>query len=267
MCSAAERSAGQAVGVALAVALLIGASGALSARQRDTSPQTFHGLPLIEVRAPESKSLALVMSGDGNWASFIRGLADSLVAHGVSVVGLESRTYLRRSKTPGVVAADMEAVLRHYVDVWSSTDVLVVGYSRGADFAPFVVDRLDRDVRDRVRGVVLLSPSRMASFEFHWTDLIGYTPRPSDLPLLPEVEALAPTTVICVCGRDDPDALCPLLTPATAEVHVLPSGHRLEDPSDVMEILTPLVDRVARRHGTRVLSPFTLSASRSRPTA
>jgi len=181
--------------------------------------------------------MALVLSGDGNWAEFVRELADSLVDRGVPVVGLESRSYLSRPRTPVELAADMERVLRHYLEAWSAEEILVVGYSRGADFAPFLVNRLSPDLRSRIQGVGLLSPTRMASFEFHLVDLLRYEHRASDLPAIPEVEALAPLPVLCVYGVRDRDALCPDLPEGLAEAVPLEEGHRLHGAGWIADLL------------------------------
>lgn len=199
-------------------------------------------LPLVELPAPgHSSTMALVMSGDGDWANFIRALADSLVSLGIPVVGLESRKYLSRPRSPGEVARDMEAVLRRYLDAWSADSVVVVGYSRGADFAPFVVNRLSPDIRGRVVGLGLLSPTRMASFEFHLLDLIRTTSRPTDVPMAPEMEALGALPVLCIYGRSDEESLCPLLSAGTAELHSQASGHRLHDAGAVARALVHLL--------------------------
>lgn len=177
--------------------------------------------------------MALVMSGDGNWASFIRTFSDTLSARGIPVAGLESRAYLATPKTPEALARDLTPVIRHYLAAWSAEEILVVGYSRGADFAPFLVNRLPSDLRARVRAVVLMSPSRSASFEFHLLDLLESTPRPTDIPAIPEVEKLAPTRVICIFGTEDRESLCPTLPPGAAEVVPVQSGHRLPDPGEL----------------------------------
>lgn len=81
-----------------------------------------------------------------------------------------------------------------------------------------------------MRGVVLLSPTRMASFEFHMTDLVKYTGRPSDVSALDEMPGLAPAPVLCIYGTDDEQSLCPLLPEGLADVMPQDSGHRLPRP-------------------------------------
>jgi type IV secretory pathway VirJ component len=181
--------------------------------------------------------MALVMSGDGNWAHFIAQLSDTLAARGVPVVGLESRAYLSHPRTPEETAEDMARVIRTYLRKWDADSLLVVGFSRGADFAPFVVNRLPPGLRDRVAAVGLFSPSKMASFEFHLIDLLRYKHRSTDLDAVPEVDALAPTPVLCVYGVEDKDTLCPLLPKGLARVVPRDAGHHLHDPGELADLL------------------------------
>jgi len=213
-------------------------AGPAAARSIDDGRQDLSDLPLVvkPVGGP-SDLLALVMSGDGNWASFVSAFADGLVERSIPVVGLESRTYLRHPRTPDEVVADMERVWRHYVKAWQVERILVIGYSRGADFAPFVVNELSPDLRVRIVGVGLFSPTKMASFEFHLTDLIKYRPRPTDVPLVPQIEALESLPVLCVYGVRDRSSLCPLLDSRRAKVVPLDHGHRLGDPSGQVVLL------------------------------
>jgi len=202
-------------------------------------------LPLV-VLPPEGPSpvLALVLSGDGNWAHFVRQMADTLSARGLPVVGLESRSYLSHPRTPDELERDLEPVLRHYLETWKARSIVVVGFSRGADFAPFLVNRLPADLRARVLGVALFSPTRMASFVFHLSDLMGYTPRPTDVSAVPEVDALAPLPVLCVYGTGDEHALCPRLPPGLAEVVATESGHRLSEPGRWADLVLARFDAV-----------------------
>jgi type IV secretory pathway VirJ component len=188
-------------------------------------------LPLVELpaRRPGGHTLALVLSGDGNWAPMISGLARRLADHGMSVVGLRSATYLCRSRPPDEVAADLERVLRTYLARWGRQSIVLVGYSRGADMAPFLASRLPPDLRARVRLVALLSPAEKAALEFHWIDLLRDVSRPGDLPLLPEVRRMAGTPVLCVYGKSEEGALCPVAPRGLMRVVERPGGHATTD--------------------------------------
>ena len=193
-------------------------------------------LPLLEARVPgPSHTLVVLLSGDGNWAGFVKGLTRTFNAAGVSVIGLKSRAYLtdQPRKTPEIAARDLERLLSAYVPAWKADTIVIVGYSRGADLAPFMLTRLPRQRLEKVSLLALLSPAQFAGFEFHFTDLFTATRRPGDLPLLPEVERLRGLSMLCVYGSDDAGALCPGAPPGLMNVVARPQGHRLEDPEEV----------------------------------
>lgn len=198
-------------------------------------------LPVEEARASTpGRTLAVLYSGDGNWAGFVKGLTRELNERGFSVVGVKSRSYLvaEPRKTPELVARDLERLLRTYLAAWHSDSVLLIGYSRGADLAPFMVTRLSDELRRRISFLVLLSPSTNASFEFHLTDLLSDRPRATDLPLLPELRMLRGSRILCVYGRSDRSALCPLADSGLVRPVALDQGHKMGDPVLVAKLIT-----------------------------
>jgi type IV secretory pathway VirJ component len=203
-------------------------------------------LPLVEARAAGAGgTIAVLLSGDGNWAAFAKGLTRELNAAGISVVGLKSRSYLNASprKTPDIASRDLERLLLAYVPAWKADSVVLIGYSRGADIAPFMITRLPREWRGRIPLLVLLSPSRFASFEFHLIDLVSDKRRPTDIPLLPVVKGLQGLPMLCVYGSDDPGALCPLAPPELMKIVALRQGHRMEDPEGVSALILQALHR------------------------
>jgi len=182
-------------------------------------------LPLVELRsASRSRDLAVVVSGDGGWASIDRQIGESLAAAGIRVVGLNSLHYFWKPRTPEQASADLARILRHYLSAWKASDVVLVGYSRGADVLPFMVTRLPDVLRSRVRLVSLVGPSRRAGFEFHFADLFRRENR-ADRPTVPEIQRLRGTRLLCVYGADEKDSACRDLPPNLAVEIELSGGH------------------------------------------
>jgi type IV secretory pathway VirJ component len=207
----------------LAAAVLMAAAVAAAAPAQSADVGT---LPLVEARAAApGHTLAFVISGDGDWAATDRTLAAGLNARRISVVGLKARSYLSRPKTPEQASLDAARVIRHYMAAWGADSVVVIGFSRGADLAPFMVRRLPPELRARVSLLALLSPSTTVGFEFHWSDLVMDTSRPGDLPVLPEVAGLQGVKVMCVYGAADTHSLCPALPPGQGVL--MAGGHHL----------------------------------------
>lgn len=203
-------------------------------------------LPLVEIpaAAPGGRQLAVLLSGDGNWAATVQEIGEALARHGIPVVGLRSRAYLTSGvRTPEGTARDVERIIRAYAARWGRDQVLLVGYSRGADFVPFVLNRLSLEVRAEVRAAVMIGPSRSASFQFHLADLVRDTPRPTDLPTLPELQRLTERNVLCVYGQDELDSLCPVAPPGRVTLVPHSGGHHLRDDAAVLQRVLQAADR------------------------
>ncbi len=187
-------------------------------------------LPLVEVPARRpGKLLAVMLSGDGNWADIDRELASTLADSGIAVVGLRSRSYLQAGgRTPAGLAEDVTAVLRHYLSAWERDSVVIIGYSRGADFAPFVANRLPDDLHLRLSLVAMLALAPNANFQFHWVDLLRDSKRDSDMPTMPEVARLGGVHALCIYGREETDSACPQVDSTAVRSIERDGGHHFD---------------------------------------
>lgn len=167
-------------------------------------------LPLEWV-APAGSSrgvTAVLMTGDGGWASLIATVARGLSEQGVAVVGFNSRRWLSRERTPEETALAVVRAIDAARERWPANELVLVGYSRGADFVPFVANRLPTRLRRELRGIAMFGLAPMASFEFHLIDLIKDTRRDSDVLVMPELEKLRGLRMVCVYGNDEPTSGC-----------------------------------------------------------
>lgn len=200
-------------------------SGAPSAPLSPGEPSSLDDLPLVEVPAQGDNSLlAVILSGDGGWAGIDRDIGNTLAARGIPVVGLNSLQYFWTARTPDGAAADLARVLRHYLAAWNKRSAIVIGYSFGADVAPFLVNRLPAELRERVSLLALLGLDATAEFEFHVGDWLGSSSGES-LPVKPELERLARLKTLCFFGADEKDPLCPALPAAQVTQVRLEGGH------------------------------------------
>ena len=181
-------------------------------------------LPLVEVPAAAATGeLAVIISGDGGWAGIDREIGAVLAAKGIPVVGLNSLQYFWRPRTPDEAGRDLTRILRHYLEARHARDVLLVGYSLGAEVLPFMASRLPEDLRSHVRLVALLGPGRTATFEFHvsqWLGGSGHGP-----PTAPEIDRLAGMRVLCLYGANETDSACPEIRRGAADIVRLAGGH------------------------------------------
>ncbi|HET9065452.1 MAG TPA: AcvB/VirJ family lysyl-phosphatidylglycerol hydrolase [Gemmatimonadales bacterium] len=188
-------------------------------------------LPLHEVpRTVPGGVLGVLFSGDGNWAKLDRTMAEQLAALGVATIGVESRSWLTQgaTKDPTSAARDLTRILAAYQPRWGGDTLLILGYSRGAEIAPFAVQGLAPAWRARVHGLVLLGPSPTANFTFHFADLLRDHVRPDDVPLAPVIAALHDVPILCVRGDDEKLSLCTPSLPGNVTTRSTPGGHHFD---------------------------------------
>ena len=189
-------------------------------------------LPIVEVVADSGHTLALLLSGDGGWSGGDRALAQGLASRGVAVIGLDMRAYLRSAqRTPESMSRDTETLVERYGAAWHRDRLVLVGYSRGANVAPFLVNRWPSAVRGRLALLALIGFTDHASFQFHWRDILYDVRRPSDLPTRPELEHVRGATVLCVYGDGEKDSLCPSLNSSEVRLARHSGGHVLDAKS------------------------------------
>ena len=192
----------------LPAAALLAASSTLAAAQVRPGVVDVHDLPLIELPSATGNTLAVFLSGDGGWADLDQQVSAALAAKGIAVVGLNTRSYLHSKRTPDEAARDVSRLMTHYMSSWNRDRVAIVGYSRGADIAPFVASRLPAEQRARLSLVAMLGLAPFAGFEFHWGDMLHTVRRPGDPLTLPELERLRGVPMLCVYGLEEKESGC-----------------------------------------------------------
>ncbi|WP_231011211.1 AcvB/VirJ family lysyl-phosphatidylglycerol hydrolase [Ideonella azotifigens] len=216
------------------------AYASLAARQVTLGPPPAQlaDLPVIEVPAtaeaaggPNADRFAVLLSGDGGWASIDKGIAAAMAAKGIPLVGVDSLRYFWSARTPEGLATDLDRLIRFYSHRWKRSEVILIGYSQGADVLPFAVNRLPAATRTRVRLTALLGLGQKASFEFHLSNWIGPS---GDRPIAPEAQQLVAARTLCIYGQDEKNSLCPTLAPLHARPLPLAGGHHFGGDYDAL---------------------------------
>jgi type IV secretory pathway VirJ component len=214
-----------ATGQASARALRIG-SAAKPATPADV-PADVADLPLVvlPVQTPVTQ-LVLLISGDGGWAGIDKEVGAQLAGRGLPVIGVSSLKYFWKRRTPEEAAADMARLLRHYLATWHATQVVLVGYSFGADVMPFIVNRLPPDLRARIASVNLLALGQKADFEVHVAGWIGSAGSDA-LPIAPELARTTDLRRLCFYGAGDREsaASCAGFTAPLSAAREVGQGH------------------------------------------
>ena len=200
-------------------------------------------LELLPVTTPSSV-MAIIYSGDGGWRDLDKEIGENLQAFGMPVVGLDTLQYFWNHKSPEEAAASLAAVIDHFTSAWSTPNVLLIGYSFGADVLPFAVNRLPDAERRRIRQITLLALGIKADFEIHVSAWVGGPPHADAQPIAPELQRLDPSLLQCVYGAEEKaETACALL--AGSEVIETPGGHHFD--GDYGAITRRIVDGLASR--------------------
>ena len=145
---------------------------------------------------------------------------------GIPVVGLNSLQYYWNHKSPDQSAKDLGRIVRYYTRAWNRGNIILIGYSRGADVVPFMVNRLEEDVRSLIKEIVVMGPESSVDFQFHVTDWLTSGQHDTSLPVMPEMQKLSDRNVLCIYGSDEKGtSLCPNLDNTLFRIAEMPGGH------------------------------------------
>ena len=198
-----------------------------------SEPQlAFKTLPLHPpTQSPDrAKTVAIFLTGDGGWASFDQKVCADLSAAGVPTTGFDTGVYFSEKRDPAVASRALADTIEAVKDRWGAEYVVLVGYSFGADVAPFLVNRLPPALRSSIDRVALMSPSNEAPSQITLMERVGLD-SPGARPVIPELKALDASGmhVACLYGERDHDAICPSLSLASMKTVKLRGGHGLDD--------------------------------------
>jgi type IV secretory pathway VirJ component len=202
-------------------------------------------LPLAEIPAAQSPvALAVILSGDGGWRDIDKRIGGVLAQGDIGVVGLDSLRYFWSARTPEQVGRDLDRIVTHYQAAWGVHDVLLIGYSFGADVLPASYNRMSPATRPAVVQISLLGLAEKASFEFHVSDWLGFITSDA-LPIAPEVARLDPAKMQCFYGEEEDDSLCRNPVLAGAELIETKGGHHFD--GDYQALARRIIEGLERR--------------------
>ena len=190
-----------------------------------------------EARGTEpSPYFVVFVTGDGGWRRIDIKVSDILLDAGMPVVGILANSYFARERTPQETGADLEKVIREFQTKWQRRKVVLVGFSRGAEALPFMVNRLPEDIRRDVELIALLGPAETTAFK------VG---KPDRYALEPEVEKLWGDGLVCVVGTLEKHSICRSIPAGDAVVLTLRGSHHFGGAYD--RIGHVILDALKRR--------------------
>ncbi|MBI5551861.1 MAG: virulence factor family protein [Desulfobacterales bacterium] len=214
---------------------------------QDNSGEGIADLPLVLLPCDRpGKTMAIIYSGDGGWRDLDKQIGGELQKAGVPVVGVDTLRGFWHRQTPEAAAKGLERIIDHFVQAWDAPDVLLIGYSFGADVIPFMVNRLKPSALGHIRLLALLGLSRDTAFEIHVSGWLGRSPASDALALAPELRKLDRSRVQCFYGVEEQDESgCTDDALAGAEIIKTAGGHHFD--GDYGKLARKILEGAARR--------------------
>jgi type IV secretory pathway VirJ component len=194
----------------------------------DDSRAAMAALPVTILPAtPRHDVMAIILSGDGGWRDLDQSVGQIMQADGIPVVGFDSLRYFWSKRTPDEAAKDLATLIKHYHDAWGVNNVILVGYSFGADVLPATFARLPEAARNRVKLISLLGLSTAADWEITVDGWMG-SHGSKATPTAPDVAQLPLAKVQCIYGADEDDSGCPAVAALGGEAIKDDGGHHFD---------------------------------------
>jgi len=194
--------------------------------------------PIKEWTSTDNKPLIFYISGDGGFNNFSINLCQSLNKKGFDVIALNSKSYFWNKKTPAQTAADINNYLSKKLTGRKNQQIILIGYSFGADVLPFVLNRLSKNIDDKVLVSFLMASSGSTDFETHWSDMFGGNIKRS-MDVVSEINKLSNNKIVIISGSDDSNLDFKKITLKKYIHKVLPGGHHFD--SDTEEIVKVII--------------------------
>ena len=187
------------------------------------------------------KPLIFYLSGDGGLNKFSTALCETLNKKGYDVVALNSKSYFWDRKTPEQTATDINNYLIKKLAFRKNQQVVLVGYSFGADVVPFILNRLPKDIHDKILISYLMASSGNTDFEIHWSDIFGGNTKRS-MDVATELNKLANDKIVIITANDDKHLAANEITLKRYTHEILPGGHHFDGDTD--EIVKVILNHI-----------------------
>jgi len=211
----------------LAVVVLVSGAGTASAASSGiVTVNTTRGPLDLRVFAPtaqrsgdDTRPLVLLLSGEGGWRSFDDALAAMLTDAGYWVGGFDAMRYFWKAQEDRVaLGRDVRsciASLAARAGRGGDAGVFLAGFSFGADLAPWVAS--SEGIRERVRGLVMISPDETGSLEFRVSELLGFEVKDHTFSVAEALRSSAGIPVLLLHGENDTKSAASALVASASE--------------------------------------------------
>lgn len=192
-----------------------------------------NNLPVKEWSSTSQTPFILYMSGDGGLNNFSTELCTAINKAGYCITAVSSKSYFWDKKTPEQTTLDIVDYLQKQLKNRKNQDLILVGYSFGADILPFIVNRLPDSFKKNLMAVFLLSPSTSTDFEIHWLDMLGGSNR-RDMDVVEEINKMGQQKTISIFGSEEKGFPVNEVRLKNFSNHIIPGGHHFEGNIDTL---------------------------------
>jgi type IV secretory pathway VirJ component len=193
-------------------------------------------LTIIPSAIKSELPLAIFISGDGGWTSFDQSLNEKLAEKGIPVLGLDAQKYFWNERKPNEVADELAVVAKHYLNLWNRNNFIFIGYSFGADVAPFISNSFSPELKEILKGVYCFSPDASGDFEIHITDMLNYSSR-EKYDVSSELKQIKSMNPICIFGSNEDAEFQDVLSKAGIKTEILPGSHHYNNDFEAISTL------------------------------
>jgi len=179
----------------------------------------------------QDKPIVFYLSGDGGLNKFSNSLCDGINKKGYEVMEFNSKSYFWDKKTPEQTAIDINNYLVKKISVRKNQQIVMIGYSFGADVLPFILSRLPKDIHDKILASFLMASSGSTDFEIHWADIFGGNAK-RDMDVVSEINKLVDDKIVIISSSDDRHLEANKITLRRYTHEILPGGHHFDGDTD-----------------------------------
>ncbi|HEV8504877.1 MAG TPA: AcvB/VirJ family lysyl-phosphatidylglycerol hydrolase [Chitinophagaceae bacterium] len=179
-----------------------------------------------------SKPLIFYISGDGGFNKFSTSFMQSLNKEGYAVIGLNAKDFFWNKKKPQEAATAIEDAINGSNKEWKKRNIVLIGYSFGADVSPFMLTHFSMALSNKVNHLVLLSPSSKTDFEIHVLQMFGWGKDEGE-SVPAEVNKISKPVTIIV-GDDENEFPFDQLTIKNKQVIKMRGGHHYDGDVDAL---------------------------------
>lgn len=198
---------------------------------------------LISAANDTSKPIVFYITGDGGWNNFSKNLSQAFANKGYPVIALNAKEYFWKKKTALQSAVAITRVIKTYQSKWKRKNILLLGYSFGADVMPFIFNLLPPDLVAQVVNINLLSPSSHTDFEIHILDMFGAV-NTNGWPVVASINKISGKPITIIFGNEETNFPKNQLTIKNYIIIQLNGGHHYDgDESKVCNTIVRYIPK------------------------